>query len=322
MTLTSLRGILVGHATNRAAATGCTVILFEQGAVAGYDVGGAATGTREVDACSPGHLVERIHGLVLAGGSAFGLEAASGVMRHLERRNVGFDTGTARVPIVPSAILYDLGIGDSRVRPDAAMGARAARAASSRPVRSGCVGAGTGATVGKLFGIRRAVKSGVGNAALKMPASAGGCTVAALAAVNAFGDVRSPTGEILAGARRPGLAAGFADTAACMERGILRPGSRSTNTTLVVVATDALLNRTDASRVAGICQDGLARCVSPAHTKYDGDIVFVVSVGSRRVDADCLAVAACRAVGLAVIDAVVSATSLAGVPALRDLDVG
>jgi len=323
MTLTRIDGIQVGHATRRDAATGCTVILCRDGAVAGCDVGGGATGSRELDACAPGHLVDRIHALVLSGGSAYGLDAAGGVMRVLERRGVGFDTPAARVPIVPSAILYDLGIGSAAVRPDAAMGARACRAATGRPVRSGCVGAGTGATVGKIFGMKAAVKSGLGNASLRLPASAGGAAVAVLAAVNAFGDVLDhSTGAIVAGARDLTGQRLFADTAELMRGGLSRRGARavpSTNTTLVVVATDARLSRVEACRVARLCQDGLARSVSPAHTRFDGDIVFTLSLGRRRADPDCLAVAACHAIGEAVLDAVRSATTLGGVPALRDL---
>lgn len=323
MTLAALPGVKVGHATHRAAATGCTVILCEDGAVAGCDVGGGATGTREMDALAPAHLVERIHGLVLSGGSAYGLDAASGVMRYLERRGVGFETGVARVPIVPAAILFDLRLGDPSVRPDAAMGLRACRAASRRPVASGSVGAGTGATVGKILGIERATKSGIGNASLRMPQRAGGATVAVLAAVNAFGDVVDPqTGAIIAGARaEPGARGGvrFAGTTPLLERGLMRRGFKPPNTTLVVVGTDARLSRVEASRVSRLCQDGLARAVSPAHTRFDGDIVFTLSVGRRRADPDCLAVLACRAIGLAILDAVRSATSLGGVPAMRDL---
>jgi len=320
MTLTSLPGILVGHATRPRAATGCTVIICPDGAIAGCDVGGGAAGTRELDACRPEHLVARIHALLLTGGSAFGLDAASGVMDELERRGTGFDTGTARVPIVPAAVLYDLGIGDSGARPDAAMGRAACRDASSRPVRSGCVGAGTGATVGKLFGLDRATKAGLGNASIRMPARAGGATVAALAVVNAFGDVVDPeTSVVIAGARLPAPARGFAGTERSMARGIARRGFGSPNTTLVVVATDARLDRVQASRLARQCQDGIARCVRPAHTRFDGDIVFALSVGSRRADPDGIAVAACRAIGEAVVDAVRSARPLGGVPSAQTL---
>jgi L-aminopeptidase/D-esterase-like protein len=320
VTLTAIPGILVGHATDRKGATGCTAILCAEGMVVGVDVGGWAAGARELEACAPHHLSERIHALVLAGGSAYGLDAAGGVMRHLESRGIGFDTGAARVPIVPAAILYDLGIGDPRARPDAAMGMRACRAANDHPVRSGCVGAGTGATIGKLFGMTGAVKSGLGNAGLRFPAAAGGATVAALAAVNAFGDVRHhETGALVAGARLPGSGVRFADTDAQMRRGTMRRAFGAPNTTLAVVATDARLSRADAARVARMCQDGLARCVSPAHTRLDGDIVFVLSAGRRRADPDCLASLACRAIGMAVLDAILSATTLAGVPSLREL---
>ncbi len=321
--LAAVDGLSVGHATKLKAATGCTVILCPAGAVAGADVGGAAAGTRELDACSPHHIADRIHGVVLSGGSAFGLSAADGVTRYLGGRGVGFDTGVARVPIVPAAILFDLRLGSSRIRPDAAMGRAACQAASRGRAISGCAGAGTGATVGKLFGMERAMKSGVGSASLKLPSRAGGATVAALAAVNAFGDVRHvETGEIVAGARAAsGSGPGFADTAAHMARGVSRAGfAPRQNTTLIVVGTDARLSRAEACRVARLCQDGLARAVTPAHTRFDGDIVFVLSTGKRRADPDCLAVAACRAIGHAVLDAVMSATTLHGLPAVRDLD--
>ncbi len=323
MSLTRIEALRVGHATDRAGATGCTVILARDGVVAGCDIGGAATGTRELDACRPGHLVGAIHGLLLTGGSAFGLDAAGGVMRFLEARGAGFDTGVARVPIVPAAVLYDLAVGRPGARPGPAMGLRACRAASSRPVVSGCVGAGTGATVGKLFGVRHATKSGVGSAAARLPARAGGATVAVLAAVNAFGDVRDPdSGAIVAGARDPEAPRGatrFAGTAALMARGVARRGFAAPNTTLVVVATDARLDRVEACRVSSMCQDGLASAVSPAHTRYDGDLVFTLSAGRRRADPDVLAACACRAVADAVLDAVRSAATLGGVPALRDL---
>ena len=323
ITLTSIPGIRVGHATNLRAVTGCTVILGDKGLVAGSDVGGGASGTREMDPCRPEHLVDRIDGLCLAGGSAYGLAAASGVMRYLERRGVGFDTHSARVPIVPAAIIYDLGIGSSTVRPDATMGAAACRAASRKPVASGSVGAGTGATVGKLFGLGRATKSGVGNAGVRLPASSGGATVAVLAVVNAFGDVRAFDGSIAAGARDISAGRGsrkkhWADTDKRMAAGTMKRFS-SSNTMLVVVATDARLSRVQASRIARQCQDGVARCISPAHTRFDGDIVFVLSAGNRRFDPDCLAVAACRIIGDAVIDAVQSATTLGKVPALQEL---
>jgi L-aminopeptidase/D-esterase-like protein len=253
-------------------------------------------------------------------------------MRHLEREGVGFDTGSARVPIVPTAILYDLGIGSSTRRPDAAMGMKACRAAvagAGHPVASGSVGAGTGATVGKLFGMARAMKGGIGNAALRLPSSAGGATVAALAAVNAFGDVIDyDSGAIVAGARAPLKGGGglFAGTEILMRAGEARrrPASApaQANTTLVVVATDAKLSRVEARRLGRVCQDGIARSISPAHTSYDGDIVFALSAGNRSADLDCLGVTACRAVGMAVFDAVASATTLGGVPALRDLRRG
>ena len=239
--LTDIDGLRVGHVSDFDALTGVTVVLCEQGAVGGIDVRGSASSTRATDAFRPGHLVEKVHGVVLAGGSAFGLDAVSGVMRYLERCGVGFDTGTAVVPIVAGAILYDLGIGTGAVRPSAEMGEAAAEAANDGPVEEGSVGAGTGATVGKLFGLERAMKGGLGSSTVEL---SGGARVSALAVVNAFGDVVDPaTGKILAGARAAAQSRVFADTAACMTRGQVRRrfGVRrmETNTTLVVVGTNA-----------------------------------------------------------------------------------
>src|SRR3954451_23068412 len=208
--LTDIQGIRVGHVSDFGAITGCTAILCEQGAAAGVDIRGSATGTEEIATLSPGHVTDRIHGILLAGGSAFGLEAASGVRRYLERRGFGYETGAAKVPIVPAAILYDLGIGRADVRPSLAMGEAAAGAATAEAVKEGCVGAGTGATVGKLLGIKQAMKSGLGGFAVSWP---DGVLVSSLVAVNALGDVRDPkTGKIVAGARRSPDSRDFVDT--------------------------------------------------------------------------------------------------------------
>jgi L-aminopeptidase/D-esterase-like protein len=320
--LTDLEGIRVGHATDREAVTGCTAILFESGAVAGVDVRGSAVGEREFETLRPGHLVDRIHGLVLAGGSAFGLDAAAGVMRYLEERGIGFDVGVARVPIVPAAILFDLAIGDPKRRPDAAMGYQAAQAARPDKVEEGSVGAGTGATVGKLFGLPQATKGGLGTTTIEL---AGGVRVSALVVVNAFGDVRDPaTGQILAGARRDPDSAEFVDTAAQMKAGVTKPRfgvpAGRPSTTLAVVATDAALDRTQATKLAAMAQNGLVLAISPAHTQFDGDVVFALSLGTKPADLNTLGTVAAEAVAAAILRAVREATSLGGVPALRDLN--
>jgi len=316
--LTDIDGIRVGHVSDFQALTGCTVVLCEQGAVGGLDIRGSATSTRATDAFSPDHLVEVIHGVVLAGGSAFGLDAVSGVMRYLERRGVGFDTGVARVPIVAGAILFDLGMASSSVRPTAEMGEAAAQAASDAPVEEGSVGAGTGATVGKLFGLALAMKGGIGSATVEI---AGGVRVSALAAVNAFGDVLDPsTGRILAGARVAPDSREFAGMADLMKRGRVRRRfgveGMETNTTLVVLATNARLNKVEASKLAAMAHAGSARVISPVHTTFDGDLVFALSVGTAKADLNALGVAGAEAVALSIARGVQLARSQGGVPGL------
>ena len=297
-----------------AALTGCTVLLCEQSMVAACDVRGGAVGERELETIRPGHLVERIHALVFAGGSAYGLEAAGGVMRWLEERGIGFDTGVARVPIVPAAILFDLRIGDPKRRPDAAMGYAAAEAAVESPIAEGNVGAGTGATVGKLFGIARAMKAGVGCWTEDLP---GGVRAAALAVVNAFGDVRDPdSGRIVAGARAAADSPKLADTALAMRHGAVREGFADPNTVLVAVATNAALTRQEGGRLAVMASAGVARAISPAHTTFDGDIVFALSVGQAHADLNALGAAAAEAVARAIARSVTEARALGGVPAI------
>lgn len=315
--LTDIAGIRVGHATDLDALTGCTVILCESGAVAGADIRGSASGTEEFPVMSPLHVTEVIHAVVLAGGSAFGLEAASGVRRFLEQRGVGFETRAARVPIVPCAILYDLGIGKANVRPTREMGEAAAAAATAEAVEEGAVGAGTGATVGKLFGMARAMKSGLGSATVALEDRYKGVLVAALAVVNAFGDVRDPeTGRLVAGARQAPDSAELADTARHLLRGA-RGGFSQQNTTLAVVATNARLTKVQATKLAQLAQNGLARSLSPAHTMYDGDLVIALSLGNYQADVNALGVAAAEAVSQAILRAVRMAPSLGGVPGLR-----
>lgn len=317
-TITDVPGIKVGHATNLEALTGCTVVLCEEGAVGGVDQRGGAPGTRETDALYPMHLVQKAHAVVLSGGSAFGLETATGVVRYLEERGIGFDTRVAKVPIVPAAILFDLSLGDPKVRPDAAMGYAACQAATDGPVAEGNVGAGTGATVGKILGLGQAMKSGLGTASANL---GGGLLVGAIVAVNAFGDVVDPkTGEILAGARalRGG---GFADTLVVMRslvgKTILRFAARG-NTVIGVVATNARLSKEEANIVARMAHDGLARAVRPAHTMLDGDTIFALATGKKKADVNIVGAYAAEAMATAIVRAVKAAEGIGGLPAWRD----
>ena len=295
-------------------------MLCPQGAVCGVAVRGGAPGTRETDLLRPDTLVEQVHALLLSGGSAFGLEAAAGVMRWLEERGHGLQVGSVRVPIVPGAVLFDLWLGDARIRPDAAAGYAACAAASDRPPAQGSVGAGRGATVGKLFGIERAMKGGIGSAALR----AGAATVAALVAVNAVGDVIDEHGRVLAGARGDDGRA-MLDTAAALLDGRLPerlaasapPGSA---TTIGIVATDARLNKAQAQRLASLAHHGLSRAVNPL-TMADGDTLFALGTGQARGEADLtlLGVLAAETVARAIRNAVRAAHGLPDLPALRDL---
>lgn len=311
-----LPGIRIGHASDFRGLTGCTVILCESGTVCGVDIRGSAAGTREIAPCLPGHLVDRVQAIFLTGGSAYGLDAAAGVMRYLESRGVGFVAGRNRIPIVPGAVIFDLNIGSARARPTPRMARVACRAARSVVVE-GSVGAGTGATVGKLFGISQATKGGVGYQPLALSR---GVEVHALAVVNAFGDIRDPaTGEVIAGARASSRSRQFIRTAERMLEGRVRKSFGATNTTLAVVMTNAALDKLQATKVAQMAQDGLARAISPAHTQFDGDLVFALSVGAKAADLNTLGTAASEATAQAILRAVRTARSLGGVPALRDL---
>ncbi len=283
--ITDVPGIRVGHAHDLKARTGCTVLRCEDaGAIAGVDVRGAAPGTRETDLLTPGNLVERVHAIVLTGGSVFGLDSACGVVRYLEERRVGFDTGVARVPIVPAAVIYDLAAGSASVRPDSRMGYEACERASVDGVEEGQKGAGAGATVGKILGPAFASPGGVGTASMKLPS---GVTVGALVVVNAFGDIIDPeTGQILSGVRAI-EGSGWLDTSRAIEQGFLSKAasfSAIENTTLAVVATDAALTKAQAQRVAVMAHDGLARAIRPVHTMFDGDTVFALSTGNLQAD--------------------------------------
>jgi L-aminopeptidase/D-esterase-like protein len=314
---TTITGFRVGHWTDPVGCTGCTVILCPEGTVGGVDIRGSASGTRELDALDPTHLVPCVHAVVLAGGSAFGLDAGGGAMRYLEERGVGFDVQVTRVPIVPTAILFDLRLGDHRARPDAAAAYAACENATADPVREGSVGAGTGATVGKLFGIARATKSGLGAASVEGP---GGLRVAALAAVNAFGDVRDPaTGRILAGAREASASHRLVDSLAAMRAGAGPGGYRGESTTLAVVATNARLAKSGIGKVAQMAQHGLVRTVTPVHTTLDGDLIIGLAAGPIAAEINAVGILAAEAVAQATLRAVTQATSLGGLPAARDL---
>lgn len=301
-TITTIEGLKVGHATNEKARTGCTVILCESGAVAGVDVRGSAPGTRETDAIRPGGLVEKVHAVLLTGGSAFGLDAAGGVMQFLEERGVGFPAGTARVPIVPTAVIFDLGVGDPKVRPDREMGYRACINATINQVEMGQVGAGTGATVGKGPGLQPS-NGGVGSACRVLRS---GLIVGAIVVVNAVGNIFDPaTGRILAGAKHPETGA-FVDI---VER-LSEQGEEdlfqtpNTNTTIGVVGTNAALAPTEITKVAQMAHDGLARTICPVHTMSDGDTIFALSIGTHDAPVNTVGVIAAAVMAEAICCAV------------------
>jgi L-aminopeptidase/D-esterase-like protein len=321
--ITDVPGIRVGQAQDEVALTGCTVVLCEAGAVGGIDQRGGAPGTRESDALHPMHLVEQVHGVVLSGGSAFGLDSATGAVRYLEERGVGFDVRVARVPIVPAAILFDLGVGKADVRPDADMGYQASLNASSDPPQEGNIGAGTGCTVGKILGIDQAMKSGIGSASKRV---GNRVVVAAIVAVNSFGDVIDPSSsQIVAGVRTPqeesveiGPAGYFADTLQVMESLVEQPGmgfASRENTVIGVVATNARLNKEQVNKVAQMAQDGLARTIRPAHTMLDGDTIFALATGEEQADVNIVGAFAAEVVGQAILRAVRAAQPVAGLPA-------
>ena len=323
--VTDVAGIKVGHFTDARRPTGCTVIMAEEGAVGGVDVRGGAPGTRETDLLDPVNMVQRVHAIVLSGGSAFGLDTATGVMRYLEERSIGFDVRIARVPIVPAAILFDLGIGGKpEIRPDADAGYQACQAATSGLVPEGSIGAGAGATVGKMSvgapGARTAMKGGIGNACFTTP---DGLRVGAIVAVNAVGDVYDPdTGRVLAGARMPD-GSGFVRVARRIrDSGSLRSETPPGNTTIGAIVTNAGLTKTQASRVAQVGHDGLARAINPAHLQADGDTLFTMATGTWTGDVNLslVSILAAEAVTRAIIRAVVTATGLPGYPSYSDLD--
>lgn len=321
-TLTAVEGVKVGHHTLTERPTGCTAILFKEGTTGSVDQRGGAPGTRETDLLDPVNSVQIVSGISLAGGSAFGLDAASGVMKWLDERNIGYPVGSAGVvPIVPAAILFDLGFGSNpKIRPGADCGYRAAGAASEKPVEEGNVGAGAGATVGKSGGGAAGggpMKAGIGSAAIKLP---NGLVVAAIVAVNAVGDIIDPmTGQVVAGVRGPD--GKLLDARTLLRSGGGRQGRAGENTTIGVVVTNAKLTKVQAQKVAQMANDGFARTIYPAHTPGDGDTVFSAATGTwdGAVNYGQIGALAADAMADAVIRAATEATASGGLPAARDL---
>ena len=322
--ITDVPGIKVGHASDFKALTGCTVILCEEGAVGAVDIRGTAAGTRQIDALTHLHLVEKIHAILLAGGSAFGLDAAGGVMAYLEERGKGFDVVKTKIPIVPTAVIFDFGIGDFRVRPDREMGYQACLSASKK-VEEGSVGVGTGASVGKLFGIERAMKGGVGTSSLQGPK---GLMVGALVVVNAFGDVLdSHSKEILVGARKFKKSFQLVNSSNSMRQGVTRKqfgtvapsDSTAFNTTLGVIATNANFTKKELHQVAQMAHSGLAKVISPLHTTFDGDLIFALSYGKKKADVNTIGLLGEVALIESVRRAVTKAKGFGLIPAYQDI---
>ena len=321
--ITDVNGIRVGHASNIQAMTGCTVLLCEEGAVAGIDIRGSAAGTRQVDSLYPLHLVHEVHAILLTGGSSFGLDAAGGVVRYLEERQKGFDVEVTHIPIVPTAVVFDLRLGDSRVRPDAEMAYQACLQASSANVAEGSIGVGTGATVGKLFDLKRASKGGVGTASVE---GGTGIMVGALVVVNAFGDViDNETGRILAGLRESENSLDLVPSADLLRQGVQKRQfgeSAIENTTIGAVATNARLTREEAIKVAQMAHNGLGKTISPISTSFDGDIIFALSLGQEKADVNNVGVLAELALMNAVKRAIIKADGFGIIPAYGDLIKG
>jgi len=325
--ITDIPGIKVGHAQDLDAVTGCTVVLCEKGAVAGVDQRGGAPGTRETDLLKPTNHVESVHAIMLAGGSAFGLDSASGVMRYLKGKGIGYDAGVAKVPIVPAAILFDLNIGSSDVWPDAEMGYQACQNASDNPPAQGSVGAGTGATVGKLLGMGQATKAGIGTASMEIGA---GVVVGAIVAVNAVGDVVDPaSNQIVAGARslkkgpvKFGGEGLFADSLEIMRSFIGRTAlgvASKQNTVIGVVATNAKFDKAYTTKLAQMAQNGVVRTIRPVHTMHDGDTLFALATGQKKADVNIVGTFAAQVVAQAILNAVQQAKGLGGIPAASEL---
>ena len=321
-------GIKVGQASDLKALTGCTVVICEKGAVAGVSQRGGAPGTRETDLLRPGHMIQKVHAVLLSGGSAYGLDAAGGVMQYLEEKKIGFQTGATVVPIVPSAILYDLDLGDHSVRPDKQMGYQACSNASTNRPDEGNFGAGTGATVGKILGGGQAMKSGIGTASITI---GNGIVIGAMIAVNAFGDVVE-NNSIITGVRtfkkgpvKLGAEEIFADTREVMlsfaGRQILSFASRQ-NTVIGVIATNAILTKEEANHLADVASNGISQAVRPAFTMFDGDTIFALASGKIKADVNLITAYAPDVVSQAILNGVKAAQSAAGLPAYSDFASG
>lgn len=304
--ITDVKGIRVGHAHDKRAVTGCTVILCEKGAVGGVDVRGGAPGTRETDLLNPKNLVEKVHAVYLSGGSAFGLDGTSGVMQYLEERNFGFDVGVTKVPIVCGAVIFDLDIGDYKIRPDKKMGYKACENAKDSCAQMGNIGAGTGATVGKVFGCDFSMKGGLGTSSIKT----GELVVGALVVVNCFGDVvDSNTGKVIAGALNEDKT-GFVDTVKTITKTNNLSANHGKNTTIGVIATNANLTKAEANKVASMAHNGYARAIRPVHTMYDGDTIFCLSTGDIQEDITKVGILGAKAMEKAIVRAVKNAKSI------------
>lgn len=319
--ITDIPGITVGHAQDFEAITGCTAVLCVNGAVAGVDQRGGGPGTRETDLLRPENSTADIQGIMLAGGSAPGLDAASGAVRYLKDNDYGYDVGLTKIPLVPAAILFDLAVGDPEAYPDSSMGYQACENASSNPPAQGSVGAGTGATAGKVLGLERAVKSGIGTASMEI---ADGVLVGAIVAANPVGDILDPsTGQIVAGARNPDNSENiFADSLNVIRDLVsefMMFKAFNQNTVIGVVATNAKFDKSEITRVARMAQNGVARCVRPAHTMRDGDTMFSLSTGQLKADVNIVGAFAAQMVQQAILNSVKSADSLGGIPAISDL---
>ena len=315
--ITDVPGIKVGNAQNLDALTGCTVILTEEGATCGVDVRGSAPGTRETDLLDPINTIDQVHGITLAGGSAFGLEAASGVMDFLEEKNIGVDVGIQKVPIVPSAILFDLAIGDRTIRPNKEMGYRAAETAKKGSIELGNVGAGCGATVGKILGLDQAMKGGLGSASITLD---NGLVVGAIVVVNALGDIRHPkSGKIIAGAINPETNT-FLNSEQFLRHNANLFMQSGTNTTIGVVAVNAQLTKAEAKKISQVSQNALARTIYPTHTTMDGDTIFTVGTGTEKYPIDLIASLATDVMEQSILRAITEAESVAGLKAWKDIE--
>jgi len=315
--ITDIEGLKVGHFTHPEKTTGCTVLLCDEAATAAVDVRGSAPGTRETDLLRPTNMVEKINAILLSGGSAFGLDAASGVVQFLEEQGKGFNVGVARIPIVPAAILFDLSVGNPKIRPDLQAGYSACQNASSELVPEGSVGAGSGATVGKFAGLQRAMKGGIGTSSIRVD----DLIVAGLVAVNSIGDVIDPyTGQIVAGMRsKDGTC--FEDSLGEMKKQLIGMKVRAgENTTIGIVATNASFSKTQLTKVAEMSHDGLARAIRPSHLPFDGDTIFALATGTySKADLGQVGALAAEALSMAIINAVISATSVEGILSYQNL---